>query len=93
MAPCVYIAMANCCQIIHGSKQQQWIELLPLLVKMELLGLLNMKKGVGEEQASAYITYIEKWDVKGILFDTAASDTGFHQGACIHIEKYVETRN
>ena len=55
-----------------------------------------MNRETGEAQASGCITCIEKKDtksyVKGIVFDTTARNTRLPQGACIRIEKYVETK-
>jgi len=38
---------------------------------------------------------IEKWNllsqIKGLVFDPTASNTGLHKGACVRIEEALET--
>jgi hypothetical protein len=50
-----------------------------------------MDKGTGEGQAKACVDVIQQWNltsrVKGLVFDTTASNTGLHKGACIRIEE------
>jgi len=55
----------------------------------KLLGIPKMDRGTGEAQVNACIEVIEKWNlrsqIKGLVFDTTASNTGLHKGARVRI--------
>lgn len=57
----------------------------------KLMGIPNGGRSTGEAQATACLELLESWkmsyEVVGLVFDTAASNTGLHNGACIRIEK------
>ena len=61
----------------------------------KLLGIPKMEHGTGESQAQACTDAIQKWNlrpqIKGLVFDTTASNTGLRSGACIRIEESLGT--
>lgn len=61
--------------------------------EVKLLGVPKIAQGAGDEQAQACLMSLDEWDLQkqvyGLVFDTTASNTGLHKGACIHIEKAV----
>lgn len=56
----------------------------------KLLGVPKIERGMGEAQAAICITTINqralRSKIHGLVFDTTASNTGLHSGACILIE-------
>jgi hypothetical protein len=68
---------------------------LPVLVSghgiEQLLGVPKLNHGTGEEPTNAFIHQLKEWGltdrVKAMCFDTTASNTGCHAGACSQIEK------
>lgn len=61
----------------------------------KLLGVPKTERGTGECQAKACLDAIQKCNlslqIKGLVFDTTASNTGLHKGACVQIEKALGT--
>ena len=57
----------------------------------KLLEIPKIATGTGESQAKACVDAVAKWNlcshVKGLVFDTTASNTGLHKGACTRIEE------
>ena len=57
----------------------------------KLLAVPKIEKGTGSEQAAACISVLVQWKLRdavhGLVFDTTASNTGIHMGACVIIEK------
>jgi len=57
----------------------------------KLLSIPKIETGTGESQAKACVDAVAKWNlcsqVKGLVFDTTASNTGLHKGACTKIEE------
>jgi hypothetical protein len=57
----------------------------------KLLGIPKIERGTGTSQAKACVDLIEKWNlksqIKGLVFDTTACNTGMHKGACVKIEE------
>ena len=57
----------------------------------KLLGIPSAARSTGEAQAAACLELLESWKIRdevvGLVFDTTASNTGLHKGACIRIEK------
>jgi hypothetical protein len=51
-----------------------------------LLGVLKICQGTGKEQADACLSTLDDWglrsQVRGLAFDTTASNTGLKNGAC-----------
>ncbi len=82
---------------IDGSKEN--VDRIAVIVtgngQEKLLGIPKMDRGTGEAQVNACIEVIEKWNlrsqIKGLVFDTTASNTGLHKGACVGIEKALGT--
>ena len=70
------------------------VDRLPVLVSgyqvEQLLGVPKLPNGTGEATSNAIITMIQQWQmesqVKGMCFDTTASNTGRKNGACGEIE-------
>ncbi|KAG7173569.1 hypothetical protein Hamer_G027153 [Homarus americanus] len=60
----------------------------------KLLGVPKKERETGEAQAEACLEAIKSWNVeklvKGLVFDTTASNTGLHRGACVRIEDELE---
>ncbi|KAK0053559.1 hypothetical protein Bpfe_017019 [Biomphalaria pfeifferi] len=82
---------------IDGSKEN--VDRIAVIVtgngQEKLLGIPKMDRGTGEAQVNACIEVIEKWNlrsqIKGLVFDTTASNTGLHKGACVGIEEALGT--
>ena len=59
-----------------------------------LLGIPRIDWSTGEAQADACLELVMSWKIKeeivGLVFDTTASNTGLHNGACVRIEKALE---
>lgn len=57
----------------------------------KLLGVPKVERGTGEAQAAACVATIDQWalrsKIRGLVFDTTASNTGLHNGACTIIEE------
>ena len=57
----------------------------------KLLAVPKLARGTGEAQAAACVTAIDQFglrgQIKGLVFDTTASNTGLHRGACTLIEE------
>ena len=57
--------------------------------------LAKIHRGTGEAQANACLGLIDEWglksQIKGLVFDTTASNTGLHSGACTIIELALNT--
>ena len=56
-----------------------------------LLGVPNIRSGTGKDHANVCIELLYKWNiadqVRGLVFNTTASNTGINAGACTLIEK------
>ena len=61
----------------------------------KILAIPKTDRGTGESQAATCVEVIEKWNlsshIKGLVFDTTASNTGLHKGACAKIEEALGT--
>jgi len=74
---------------------KEHIDRLPVLISgvgvEQLLGVPKLPSGTGEAQATAVILCLEDWGiverVVALCFDTTASNTGPHSGACTIIEQ------
>jgi hypothetical protein len=59
----------------------------------KLLGIPSVKSSSGLDQKNAVVSLLEQWgltdSVLGLCFDTTASNSGAHQGACTLIEKHL----
>jgi hypothetical protein len=82
---------------IAGSKEN--VDRIAVIVtgngQEKLLAIPKMDRGTGEAQANACIEVIDKWNlrsqIKGLVFDTTASNTGLHNGACVRTEEALGT--
>lgn len=81
---------------IDGSKTK--VDRIAILVtgngNEKLLAIPKIYRGTGKAQAQACVDTITEWNmthsIKGLVFDTTASNTGLHTGACTEIEKALE---
>lgn len=78
---------------IAGAPKEK-VDRVAILVTGEeekLLGVPKIARGTGREQADACIKALNDWGlsdkVQGLVFDTTASNTGLHRGACQLIEE------
>ncbi|XP_063981407.1 uncharacterized protein LOC135164717 [Diachasmimorpha longicaudata] len=59
----------------------------------QLLGVPQIKRGTGEEQANAIFECLKEWesvdDICAMVFDTTASNTGSTNGACFQLERLL----
>lgn len=57
----------------------------------KLLAAPKVERGTGKAQAAACMTALDDWslrpNIQGLVFDTTASNTGLHRGACTLIEE------
>ena len=57
----------------------------------KLLAVAKMQSGTGEAQSTACLRALEDWKLKahvrGLVFDTTASNTGLNAGACTPIDR------
>jgi len=63
---------------------------------MKLLGVPAIYNGTGKAQAAAVFRLVEEWNltdyVKCMSFDTTASNSGLHAGACVLLEKKLKRK-
>ena len=61
----------------------------------KLLGIPEVESGKGVDEFEVVKEYLVKWKVKeqiiGMVFDTTASNSGEHSGACRYLEIWVDT--
>ena len=77
---------------------KQKVDRLPVIVSgvetEQLLGVPKITSGTGEAQAAAVVRCIDDWNVRdiirGLCFDTTASNTGQYAGACSLIQKALD---
>jgi hypothetical protein len=59
------------------------------------MNFYNVNRSSGESMAKACLVALEEWNMKtkvqGLVFDTTASNTGLHRGACTLLEKALGT--
>ncbi|XP_046405082.1 uncharacterized protein LOC124170406 [Ischnura elegans] len=68
---------------------------LPILVSGEgveqLLGVPELKRGTGIQEATAVVEYLTSWELQerviGLVFDTTTVNSGRVNGACVHIQR------
>jgi len=77
------------------------VDRLPVIVTgatevEQLLGVPKLASGTGRAQADAVMSCLNEWNlqskIKGLCFDTTASNTGHLSGACILIKKALEQK-
>ncbi|XP_046383718.1 uncharacterized protein LOC124154192 [Ischnura elegans] len=68
---------------------------LPILVSGEgveqLLGVPELKRGTGIQEATAVVEYLTSWELQerviGLVFDITTVNSGRVNGACVHIQR------
>ena len=81
-------------KLLKESTTHKHVDRLPVLVSgaavEQLLGVPKLSSGTGKEQASAVLHCLAEWGVGSpvvaLCFDTTASNTGRHAGACTLVE-------
>jgi len=81
---------------ITGSKET--VDRIAVLVtgggEEMLLGVPKIGSGTGKQQAEACLTTLDEWgirqQIRGLVFDTTASNTGLKNGACTFIEHSLD---
>jgi hypothetical protein len=71
------------------------VDRLPVIVTgrhiEHLLAVPKLASGTGRAQADAVLACLDKWNLRhkvaGLCFNTTASNTGHHSGACVLIEQ------
>jgi hypothetical protein len=71
------------------------VDRLPVIVTgrhiENLLAIPKLASGTDRAQADAVLACLDKWNLRhkvaGLCFDTTASNTGHHSGACVLIEQ------
>ncbi|XP_044594027.1 uncharacterized protein LOC123271702 [Cotesia glomerata] len=62
----------------------------------QLLGIPKTESGAGEHQAMSIIDLLDRWGItnciKGLCFDTTASNSGPYSGACVLLERILEKK-
>ena len=58
---------------------------------LKLLGMPTLPNGTGQAQATAVYNLLQEWSladhIEFMCFDTTASNTGVHAGACVLLEE------
>ena len=86
-------------KLLPDTTGNEKVDRLPVIVTgnqiEQLLGVPKLPSGTGEAQANAVLRCLDDWDIssriKGMSFDTTASNTGRRNGACILIEQALNT--
>jgi hypothetical protein len=84
-------------KLMEDLTSHEHIDRLPVLISgvgvEQLLGVPKLPSGTGEAQATAVIKCLQDWGVMdrvvALCFDTTASNTGPHLGACSTIEQKI----
>jgi hypothetical protein len=85
-------------KLLPNITKDDKIERLAVLIsydgKDKLIGAPSIPQATGAEQAAAVYRCLEEWglldSVQAMCFDTTASNTGKHNGACRNIENILE---
>jgi len=85
-------------KLMDDLTTKEHVDRLPVLVSglgvEQLLGVPKLPSGTGEVQAAAVVQCLNDWDIEdrvvALCFDTTASNTGRHQGACGLIEHKLQ---
>ena len=85
-------------KLMEDITAKKHIDRLPILVSgantEKLLGVPNLTSDTGASQAEAVVKCLDDWHLRdqvvALRFDTTASDTGHHFGACTLIEEKLE---
>lgn len=82
-------------KLLEDITGNEVVDRLPVLIsgsgENQLLGVPKIDHGTGKDSANAVHKAVSDWNltdkVKGMCFDTTASNTGRKNGACVLIEK------
>lgn len=85
-------------KMMEDLTSREHVDRLPVLVsgfgEEQLLGVPKLPSGTGQAQASAVLNSLDEWGlsarVAALCFDTTASNTGLHSGACTLIEQGLQ---
>lgn len=85
-------------KLMEDLTSHEHVDRLPVLISgagiEQLLGVPKLSSGTGDAQASAVLRCLEDWgigdQVCALCFDTTASNTGRHAGACALIEQRLD---
>lgn len=85
-------------KLLEDITGNETVDRLPIFVsgsgEDQLLGVPKIDKGTGKDMANAVVQKVTEWNiidkVKGLCFDTTASNTGRKNGACVLIEQIME---
>jgi hypothetical protein len=88
-------------KLMEDLTSKENVDHLPVLISgagvEQLLGVPKLASGTGEAQAAAVITCLQDWGVvdraSAMCFDTTASNTGIHSGACTLIQKKTREKS
>ncbi|CAH0382016.1 unnamed protein product [Bemisia tabaci] len=84
-------------KLLPSLTGREKVDRLPILVSGygidQLLAVAPLSSGTGKLQASAVYEAIDAWNlrdkVKSKCFDTASTNAGIHNGACINLERLM----
>ena len=82
--------------IAGGTEKVDRVAILVTGVGVEkLLGVPKILRGTGQEQATACLNALDDWNlrknVRALVFDTTAGNTGLKSGACAILEESLKT--
>ena len=85
-------------KLMEDVTTKEHVDRLPVLISgfgaEQLLGVPKLSSGTGEVQAAAVVQCLKEWGIEdrvaALCFDTTASNTGLHQGACVLIERSLK---
>ena len=76
---------------VHADRENRVAIVVSWKNNEMLLGTPHIPSGTGKDHANVYTELLYKWNiaeqVRGLVFDTTASNTGINSGACTLIEK------
>jgi len=85
-------------KMLPALMSKELVDRLAVLVSgdgtMKLLGVPKLPNGTGQAEATAVFNLIQEWNlndrIKFMSFDTTASNTGVHAGACVLLEEKLD---
>jgi hypothetical protein len=84
---------------IRNEKEERIAVLISRMPEFEegkLLGIPVINNSTAEEQAKATYEIVQRWkvadNIRALVFDTTASNSGWRRGACVRIELLLEKK-